>query len=79
VFPIGGRITAPKRNKLVINHYYTKSRQQLLKKRERGRPLADGDPEKIRAMEFFTLRDRNDVEDATIQRFLPELKKLIPG
>ena len=77
VFPIDGRCTVPKWNKLAINHYYTQSRQQLLKKRERGRPLGDGDPEKIRAMEFFTLRDRNDVEDATIQRFLPELKKLV--
>ncbi|MCA1453670.1 glycosyltransferase family 92 protein [Bradyrhizobium sp. BRP22] len=77
VFPIGGRCSVPKRRKLAINHYYTKSRQQLLKKRERGRPLGEGDPERIRAMEFFTLRDRNDVEDLTIQKFLPELKKLI--
>lgn len=77
VFPIGGRCSVPKRRKLAINHYYTKSRQQLLKKRERGRPLAAGDPERIRAMEFFTLRDRNDVEDRTILKFLPELKTLI--
>jgi hypothetical protein len=28
-------------------------------------------------MEFFTLRDRNDVEDLTILKFLPELKKLV--
>jgi len=77
VFPIGGRCSVPKRRKLAINHYYTKSRQQLLKKRERGRPLAEGDPERIRAMEFFTLRDRNDVEDLTIQKFLPGLKKLL--
>jgi len=78
VFPIGGRCSAPKCRKLAINHYYTKSRQQLLKKRERGRPLGEGDPERIRAMEFFTLRDRNDVEDLTILKFLPELKKLLP-
>ncbi|EAQ37388.1 glycosyl transferase, family 2 [Nitrobacter sp. Nb-311A] len=77
VFPIGGRCAVPKRKKLAINHYYTKSRQQLLKKRERGRPLAAGDPERIRAMEFFTLRDRNDVEDPTILKFLPELKKQV--
>jgi Glycosyltransferase family 92 len=77
VFPIGGRCSVPKHRKLAINHYYTKSRQQLLKKRERGRPLAEGDPERIRAMEFFTLRDRNDVEDLTIQKFLPELKRLV--
>lgn len=77
VFPIGGRCSVPKRRKLAINHYYTKSRQQLLKKRERGRPLGEGDPERIRAMEFFTLRDRNDVEDLTILKFLPELKKLV--
>jgi hypothetical protein len=79
VFPIGGRCSAPQHRRLAINHYYTKSRQQLLKKRERGRPLGEGDPARIRAMEFFTLRDRNDVEDLTIQKFLPELKKLIPG
>lgn len=79
VFPIGGRCSIPKRNKLALNHYYTKSRQQLLKKRERGRPLGEGDPEKIRAMEFFTLRDRNDVEDLAIQRFLPQLKSAIRG
>ena len=77
IFPIGGRCSVPKRRRLAINHYYTKSRQQLLKKRERGRPLGEGDPERIRAMEFFTLRDRNDVEDSTIQKFLPELKRLI--
>ncbi|WP_424631814.1 glycosyltransferase family 92 protein [Bradyrhizobium sp. SYSU BS000235] len=77
VFPIGGRCSVSKHRKLAINHYYTKSRQQLLKKRERGRPLAEGDPQRIRAMEFFTLRDRNDVEDLTIQKFLPELKKLV--
>lgn len=79
VFPIGGRCSVPRHRRLAINHYYTKSRQQLLKKRERGRPLGEGDPARIRAMEFFTLRDRNDVEDLTIQKFLPELKKLIPG
>lgn len=79
VFPIGGRCSVPKRRKLAINHYYTKSRQQLLKKRARGRPLGDGDPERIRAMEFFTLRDRNDVEDLTIQKVLPELKRVMHG
>ena len=79
VFPIGGRCSVPRHRRLAINHYYTKSREQLLKKRERGRPLAEGDPERIRAMEFFTLRDRNDVEDPAIQKFLPELRKLMCG
>ena len=58
-------------NKLRINHYFTKSKNEYIKKRERG--MADHAEEK-RTMEGFYGHDRNDVYDYIMERFVPSLK-----
>ncbi|MGQ0502019.1 MAG: glycosyltransferase family 2 protein [Panacagrimonas sp.] len=71
VHPVNGRIALQASAPLCINHYHTKSRAQMIAKHARGRPLAADDSRRIRNMSFFTIRDRNDVEDLRIQRFVP--------
>ena len=59
--------------KLRINHYFTRSREDMRHKMLRGR--ADGGL--LRTWELLESADRNEVEDVTIQRFLPQLKQAI--
>ncbi|HWX48375.1 MAG TPA: glycosyltransferase family 2 protein [Roseomonas sp.] len=63
------------RGALRINHYFIKSRVEWERKRRRGRaPMIVSDPRRIRDDSVFTAHDRNDIEDHTILRFLPEVK-----
>jgi hypothetical protein len=73
VFPILGRLSTAKHSLLRLHHYYTRSRQQMLAKRARGRPLRADDPARLRDLSFFSLRDTNDVHDGAAARFLPAL------
>ena len=59
--------------KLRINHYYTRSKQETQQKIMRGDAFF---PEQklLWVMEY---RDRNEVEDLTIQRFVPKLKQAV--
>ncbi|MGD1713245.1 glycosyltransferase family 92 protein [Dapis sp. BLCC M172] len=61
--------------KLRINHYTTRSKEESRKKMMRGRPTT----QKKRAWSHFKTRHEvfDRVEDLTIQRFLPQLKKNI--
>ncbi|NJO79379.1 MAG: glycosyltransferase family 92 protein [Cyanobacteria bacterium RM1_2_2] len=59
--------------KLRINHYFTRSREDMHQKMLRGR----ADNGTSRNWEFMEYTDRNEVEDLTIQRFLPQLKQAI--
>ena len=59
--------------KLRINHYFTRSREEMHKKILRGR----SDTGTSRSLEFLEDHDRNEVEDTTIQRFIPQLKQAI--
>jgi len=58
-----------------INHYFTKSAAEWEIKRQRGSAvrLSDG-VGFTRPQSDFVLHDRNEVEDLTIQRYLPALK-----
>lgn len=57
--------------RLIINHYFTKSEAECMAKIAKGIATV-GTP---RTKRIFTERDRNDVYDDTILRYLPELKK----
>lgn len=59
--------------KLRINHYFTRSKEDMQRKMLRGR----ADNGHLRTWEFLESADRNEVEDRTIQRFLPMLKQAI--
>ncbi len=48
-----------------INHYFSKSKEEYILKRQRG--TADGNP--IRTMELFTYHDKNDVFDDSMKIF----------
>ncbi|GGA21374.1 glycosyltransferase family 92 protein [Okeania sp. KiyG1] len=60
-------------SKLRINHYFTRSKEETKKKVQRGRATVKSK----RKLSFVLLHDRNDVEDLTIQRFLPQLKSAL--
>lgn len=61
---------------LVLNHYFTKSHQEWIKKKLRGRAtISNGDPQKIRAEEQFVYHDRNEVEDLYLYDFVKNLAK----
>jgi len=59
--------------KLRINHYFTRSREDMYQKMLRGR----ADNGTSRTWESMESADRNEVEDLTIQRFLPQLKEAV--
>ncbi|GAN97058.1 hypothetical protein Geu3261_0139_004 [Komagataeibacter europaeus NBRC 3261] len=61
-----------------INHYYTKSREEWIRKLQRGYPDMDTsafDDEKV--LEGFRYADLNDVEDLSALRFLKKTKNII--
>ena len=59
--------------KLRINHYFTRSMEESLNKIKRGRATVNH-KRKIGEVKYH---DRNEVEDLTIQRYIPELKKIL--
>lgn len=69
----GGVLPSVASGGMHINHYFTKSRAEWERKRRRGRaPMVVSDPRRIRDNSVFDAHDRNEVEDASILRFLPE-------
>ncbi|MCL2932551.1 MAG: glycosyltransferase family 92 protein [Trichodesmium sp. MAG_R03] len=70
--PLRGKTTEKHSvTKLRINHYFTRSKEETKNKIKRGRATVKSK----RKLSFVLLHDRNDVQDLTIQRFLPNLKK----
>jgi hypothetical protein len=62
-------------DKIVINHYFTRSLEEYLLKQRAGR--ADyGDP-KYRDMNLFNEQDRNDIYDTTMDKYIPAIKEKI--
>lgn len=59
--------------KLRINHYFTRSWQEVQNKISRGRATMKSK----RKLDIIKFHDRNDVEDLTIHRFIPQLKKQV--
>jgi tetratricopeptide (TPR) repeat protein len=60
--------------KLRINHYYTKSQEEMKQKLIRGWACGVENP---RTWLHFEYHDRNEVEDLTIQRFVPKLRQAV--
>lgn len=69
----GSRTQISSVKKLRINHYKTRSQEDGDYKTRRGRPTTL----QPRNPQLFKAYDRNDIEDLTIQRFLPQLKNAI--
>ncbi|TAE02118.1 MAG: FkbM family methyltransferase [Oscillatoriales cyanobacterium] len=59
--------------KLRINHYYTRSKQEMKEKVMRGDAFFPWQ----KALSVLEDRDRNEVEDLTIQRFVPKLMQAV--
>ena len=59
--------------KLRINHYYTRSKQEMKEKVVRGDAFFPWQ----KALSVLEDRDRNEVEDLTIQRFVPQLRQAV--
>lgn len=77
VDPVMGRVPRISSTGIRLNHYFTKSKEQLLAKKARGRPLGKNDTARFRDIQFFNLRDRNDVEDLSIQRFVEPTRRMM--
>lgn len=60
--------------KLRINHYYTRSKQEMKEKSMRGDAFFNCNEKNLTIIE---LRDHNEVEDLTIQRFVPKLRQAV--
>lgn len=60
--------------KLRINHYYTRSKQEMKEKSMRGDAFFNCTEKNLTIIES---RDRNEVEDLTIQRFVPKLRQAV--
>lgn len=60
-------------DKLRINHYFTRSWEEAQNKIKRGRATLNTK----RKLDAIKYHNRNDVEDLTIHRFIPQLKKQI--
>ncbi|MCC3528786.1 MAG: tetratricopeptide repeat protein [Microcoleus sp. PH2017_22_RUC_O_B] len=59
--------------KLRVNHYYTRSKQEMKQKVMRGDAFFPW----RKALSVLEARDRNEVEDLTIQRFVPKLRQAV--
>lgn len=65
----------PDATKLVINHYFTKSRGEWARKRSRGRATEpDGSAARHRPDEHFTAHDLNDIEDLGLASRAPQIR-----
>lgn len=58
--------------KLRINHYFSKSKNEYIKKKDRG--LADHTENLKRTMDDFYAHDKNDVYDYIMEKYVPRLK-----
>jgi glycosyltransferase involved in cell wall biosynthesis len=62
--------------KIRINHYFSKSREEWQEKVKRGRACT-ADPNLQRDDNTFHVHDRNEVCDLAIQRFVPQLREAL--
>lgn len=58
---------------LRINHYFTKSKNEFIEKKNRG----EADTLNMRTMEDFKLHDRNEVFDDSMKRYKDKLEELV--
>ena len=67
----GNETNSVKYKKIRINHYFTKSKEEYIKKKNRGR----ADNSAIRGMDDFIKHDRNEVKDVEILEFIDKFEK----
>ena len=67
----GNETKSVKYKKIRINHYFTKSKEEYIKKKNRGR----ADISAIRGMDDFIKHDRNEVKDMEILEFIEKFEK----
>ena len=64
--------------KIDVNHYFTKSAQDSLEKRNRGlATVSSDDPRFIRSQAIFTSHNRNDIKDETLARYAERINNMI--
>ncbi|AVH74996.1 glycosyltransferase family 92 protein [Weissella koreensis] len=63
------------KNKIRINHYYSKSLEEFIKKSERGYADYDGSDRMVRDMDAFHEHDQNYVTDTVINKYSDILRK----
>lgn len=68
---IHGAINREINNEIRINHYFTKSKEEFLKKRNRGMADQNG----VRDLNDFFIHDRNEVYDDCMLKYVDILKK----
>lgn len=69
------RHSVPDAQRLVVNHYFTKSRAEWQQKRDRGRATEPvGTPGWLRPDDHFNSHDLNDVEDLTLAARAPAIE-----
>ena len=56
--------------KLRINHYFTKSKSEYIKKKDRGRAAMKSK----RTMADFFQRDKNDIYDYVMEKYVEQVK-----
>ena len=71
----GWKNSAPKINKIRINHYFTKSKEEWIERRKIGKADAK-DRTNIRSLEEFELHDNNDIYDDGMLFYVEQMKKL---
>lgn len=57
-----------------IHHYITKSREQCMQKIARGRPKPEDSKMKYRSPAYWSIHDRNDVEDDTAAKIIEPIE-----
>lgn len=72
-----GKLKSSRHDIMRINHYVTKSEEQLRIKIARGQPRREDAPDKFRDIERYRSQGRNDIEDLTIARFIPRVKAMM--
>lgn len=69
----GAETQSPLVSELRLNHYFTKSKEEFIKKRARGM----ADKTSIRNISDFTIHDRNDIYDKGMLYFKKKIKNKI--
>ncbi|SHN66955.1 glycosyltransferase family 2 protein [Desulfovibrio litoralis] len=74
----GSAWSVPSIQRIQINHYYFKSREDFMSKLKRGRVEGSFENDLARRMEYFDQHiETPAIEDTRIQRFLPKVEKIL--
>lgn len=78
--PLEGRSASATHDVIRINHYFTRSREEWVRKSARGRGAKTANhPKKHRTIAEFHKNDRNDEEERDIGGFAAPVRRLLAG